>query len=92
MLRNDRPGAQRFGHQSQGFSGVGRDNHGGDQLPGADPRLARSGHAIATHDGNREPLFALRIGDGFLDGLARADAHGVILRDDQVDTQPLGRD
>jgi len=54
--------------------------------------LARTGHTITTGDGNGEPLIAVRIDNGVLDGFPRAHAHGIVLRDNQINAQPLSGD
>jgi len=35
-------------------------------------------------------VITVRIDDGFLNGFPRANAHGIVLRDDQINAQPLG--
>ncbi len=91
MLRNAGAGEQRFGHHGQGLPGAGRGDHRGRQLPGAHPCLARTWHTIAADNGDAEPLIAVRIGNGILDGFARTHAHGVVLRDDHIDARALRR-
>jgi len=92
MFRSADAGDHGFSHQGDSNSCAGRHDNGRGQLPRADPRLAGFWNAIATGDRNAEPVIAVGIENKVRDGFARTHSHGVILRDDQINTNFLRGD
>src|SRR6266404_1402689 len=67
-----------------GLTRIGRNKDGGRQQTAAHPRLPRFRQAVATGEWHFQPAFALHLAGQFLEGLARANGHRVILRSDHV--------
>src|SRR5258708_4972547 len=72
-----------------GLSGVGRNEDGRGQEPGAHPGLAGLGQAVAAGERQFQPALAFRLVRQFFKGFPSSKGHRIILCANQVNGGPL---